>query len=148
MLRKEQFVDLINGHFIFCIIRNLIFNVVRRHRRRNPYIDNDGLLILLSSETCWGKRLRGVEETPAETGRPKTGIITSSRILIREILKHPANIFFMSFFSKAMEHQLEKKYRRCFKIFFENVNIKWGRLLWDKLLRWIRMEHPFEFRDF
>jgi hypothetical protein len=50
-IRNSRFIDLINGHFIFCIIRHLIFNTVRLKKGRNPNIDNDGLLCLLSIET-------------------------------------------------------------------------------------------------
>ena len=50
-MRNKRFIDLINGHFIFCIIRHLIFNAVKLKKGKNPYIDNDGLLGLLSFET-------------------------------------------------------------------------------------------------
>lgn len=49
-IRFGRIVDVVNGHIIFGIIRHLIINAVRRIRNRNPNIDNDGLLILLSTE--------------------------------------------------------------------------------------------------
>ena len=47
---QRRLVDIIKGHIIFGIIRHLIFNSIRRIRNRPPYIDDDGLLNLLSSE--------------------------------------------------------------------------------------------------
>lgn len=49
-LERKRFVDILRGHFIFSILRNLIINLVRQKMGRNPNIDNQGLTILLSTE--------------------------------------------------------------------------------------------------
>jgi len=49
-LERRRLVDLMPGHLAFSMLRNLITNAVKRKRKRKPHIDNDGLLILLSSE--------------------------------------------------------------------------------------------------
>lgn len=54
-LHERRMVDLINGHIAFGLIRHLIFNAIRRIRHRPPYIDNEGLFNLLSSE-IWNLR--------------------------------------------------------------------------------------------
>jgi len=49
-LKSKRIIDIIQGHFVFSIIRNLIINLVRHKTGRNPNIDNNGLILLLSSE--------------------------------------------------------------------------------------------------
>jgi hypothetical protein len=49
-LDRARFVDLLRGHFVLGILRDLIANMVRRQMNRRPNIDNQGLIILLSNE--------------------------------------------------------------------------------------------------
>jgi len=46
---RKRFVDILRGHFIFSILRNLIINTVR-HEIGRINIDNKGLIIMLSAE--------------------------------------------------------------------------------------------------
>jgi hypothetical protein len=49
-LKAKRLVDLVPGHLVFGIIRRLITKTVKCKTRRKPYIDNAGLMILLSVE--------------------------------------------------------------------------------------------------
>ena len=49
--KDGRIVDIVRGHFMFGIIRNLIINVVRKNLNRKPNFDNNGLLLILSNET-------------------------------------------------------------------------------------------------
>lgn len=49
-LMQRRFADLLPGHLVFGILRRLIINAVKRKIRHKPNIDNQGLMILLSTE--------------------------------------------------------------------------------------------------
>lgn len=49
-LEQRRLVDLLRGHLVFGILRYLIINTVKRKTGRKPYINDDGIRILLSGE--------------------------------------------------------------------------------------------------
>jgi hypothetical protein len=49
-LENARFVDLLRGHFVFGILRDLIINTVRSQTGNKPNVDNEGLIVLLSAE--------------------------------------------------------------------------------------------------
>jgi predicted ATP-dependent endonuclease of OLD family len=51
-LENGRFADLIRGHFIFGLIRDLIISVVKKGNEQNPNFDNVSLILLLS-EITW-----------------------------------------------------------------------------------------------
>ena len=49
-LEQHRFVDILRGHFVFSVLRELIVGTVEAARGRRPVVDNDALLVLLSME--------------------------------------------------------------------------------------------------
>lgn len=47
-LKQHRFVDVLKGHFVFGIIRDLFVNIVTDTTGNSPNIDNRGLLLILS----------------------------------------------------------------------------------------------------
>lgn len=47
-VKDRRFVDLIKGHFIFGILRDLFYNMVREETGKAPNIDNKGLRVLMA----------------------------------------------------------------------------------------------------
>lgn len=61
-LAQRRLIDLMRGHFIFGLLRRLIFSVTRQHTGRKPRIGDDELKVLLTSE-LWNLETPGSDHT-------------------------------------------------------------------------------------